>query len=1130
MAEIVEYSHSQGVLHRDLKPANVLIDAADRVRITDFGLAKRLGSDSDLTTSGQVIGTPKYMSPEQAAAQHALIGPASDVYSLGSILYELVTGRAPFRSDSAIDILRQIQQEDPVRPKLLNARLPKDLETICLKCLEKEPRRRYGSAQGLADELGRYLRGEPIRARPIGRIERSWRWARRNPTVAALSGSLLALVLGVAIIAPPVAMNQALLRHDADRFADEKAALADQLGVSLRKERKAKEEANQRRIETERELKISTALRLAAQSRAVVRQLPQRSLHLAIESVELTRKSGEPILPEAEQALRDSLAATGGVPLASNRIAISGYGRLMAVAPNGGRIHLYDFLAENAIEQPRELAGDNLNVTKMILSDKGDRLVAADELGTLHVWSTGNISDRDFPIELPTTGKPINDWAISPNGRWLIIGGNPPVLFELTSSIASPAKYELGSKEGEHVEISPDSRWAITASISDPTVRLWDLFSNDPTQSPRQLPGYLRGVEQLQVYPETSFFLVTYVDGQGHESYGVWRADATAQASPHLHINDEFILNAQIDQSGRWLAALTAFGADVTNESNASRPADRPNSRIRGAGYVHSGGRSVLQLASHAAMNGPVSNRALLWQLEATEPAKTVRVLKKGTINALAFSPSGKLLGIQGSGGWQNFGHNLEIWQTSKLDREPERLGIRGMAADSISFSPDEKHVAMIDRSGQAALIGLEVRGDTPVMLHADDTRTRSIEWSGDGRFVVCVSDSESRLWSVDSGQLFASARTLSVQGKLASEFVISADRSRLSGVDVFGKVVTWDLPTLAIRGRPLYFSGVIGLKLSPQGKRLLVQLENGAIEIWSLDGPEATRERQYAPIADMLPLGLRNLAAHVDDDGGRVFSSGIDNKNGTEKLRRVDVPQSSEWLVAFSDPFEVDARWQYLVNRAKDKLQVFDLRSSHVAKPFLVLDFPGDARRAPLCFCGQREKLFAALPGRLLAWHLPSNQTIPLEYTVNSKAPSAVIASSDEEFLAVGDSDAIRLYRLDGQNLKLTHELRGHIGPPNLMTISDDHQNVAVHGQGVYLWKLRSSNAEPLGPILLSHGEPIGIKNISFTPDNRFLLAEGLPHAILWSLDLDELLSIAHKTVGRELTNGERVNLRIAE
>lgn len=201
IATILEYAHDQKVLHRDLKPSNILLDASGRLRITDFGLAKRVEGKSDLTITGQVLGTPSYMSPEQAAAQHAIIGPPTDIYALGAILYELVTGRPPFRSESIGEILRQVQHDEPVRPRLLNPKLPRDLETICLKCLEKEPRKRYVSARSLADDLDRFLRGEPILARPISRPARIWRWCRRKPVVAGLSAvSALAIALTIAVL------------------------------------------------------------------------------------------------------------------------------------------------------------------------------------------------------------------------------------------------------------------------------------------------------------------------------------------------------------------------------------------------------------------------------------------------------------------------------------------------------------------------------------------------------------------------------------------------------------------------------------------------------------------------------------------------------------------------------------------------------------------------------------------------------------------------------------------------------------------------------------------------------------------------------------------------------------------
>jgi eukaryotic-like serine/threonine-protein kinase len=197
IAEAVQYAHQQGILHRDLKPSNILIDAFDQPRITDFGLAKRLSGDADLTLSGQVLGSPNYLPPEQAEARHDAVGPASDVYSLGAVLYCLITGRAPFQAATVADTLKQVTTTDPVSPRLLNPSVPKDLETICLKCLEKEIPSRYGTAQELADELGRFLRSEPIEARPAGAFEKGWRWCRRNPALAdTLAGLAIVLLAG----------------------------------------------------------------------------------------------------------------------------------------------------------------------------------------------------------------------------------------------------------------------------------------------------------------------------------------------------------------------------------------------------------------------------------------------------------------------------------------------------------------------------------------------------------------------------------------------------------------------------------------------------------------------------------------------------------------------------------------------------------------------------------------------------------------------------------------------------------------------------------------------------------------------------------------------------------------------
>src|SRR5262245_28612897 len=214
-------AHRQGVVHRDLKPANILLTSGGAAKVADFGLAKLLNADSGVTRTGSIMGSPSYMAPEQAEGKTKDVGPTADLYALGAILYELLTGRPPFRGATALDTLQQVKTAEPVPPSRLVPGLPRDVETIALKCLQKDPGKRYASATALAEDLRRFQTGEPIVARPVGSVERTWRWCRRNPVLAGSLGATAAALVAVAALATAFAVKQAEARKETNRRLQE---------------------------------------------------------------------------------------------------------------------------------------------------------------------------------------------------------------------------------------------------------------------------------------------------------------------------------------------------------------------------------------------------------------------------------------------------------------------------------------------------------------------------------------------------------------------------------------------------------------------------------------------------------------------------------------------------------------------------------------------------------------------------------------------------------------------------------------------------------------------------------------------------------------------------------------------
>jgi serine/threonine-protein kinase len=306
LADGMEYAHQRGIIHRDLKPANVLLTAAGEPKVSDFGLVKRLEDDAGQTQSGSILGTPSYMAPEQAEGKIKEIGPHSDIYALGGILYELLTGRPPFRAASILDTLQQVRTSEPIPPSQFQPKVPRDLETICLKCLQKDPTKRYDRAAALGEDLHRFLAGEPIRARPVSRAEWLWRWCRRNPRVAALGGAVLSLLVAWTLTSTLLyrlarANERAALSHAAS--ASRNAVLAEHNA------REAQSQANLAAVNAERAKANEAHARSQQQAaKQIAQDAIAQMIHLGEQLMGRLRAKHDPARAEAEWLrLRDDL-------------------------------------------------------------------------------------------------------------------------------------------------------------------------------------------------------------------------------------------------------------------------------------------------------------------------------------------------------------------------------------------------------------------------------------------------------------------------------------------------------------------------------------------------------------------------------------------------------------------------------------------------------------------------------------------------------------------------------------------------------------------------------------------------------------------------------------------------------
>jgi serine/threonine protein kinase/WD40 repeat protein len=769
IAEAVEYAHERGILHRDLKPSNILIDQSGLPRITDFGVAKRMKGDSDLTLTGQVLGSPSFMPPEQASGERGRIGPPSDIYALGAILYYVLTARPPFVAESVSEVLRLVMTAEPPSPRLLNPMVPRDLETICLKCLEKEPGRRYRTAGELAEELSRFIADRPILARPASAVEKSWRWCRRKPVVAALSAAVVCLLLIVAggSLVTALQINRARARAEKNLArqyvangarAEEESRLFEAVGWYA--QALTLEQRDPASVQTHR-IRLGTALRQFPKL-TQLRFIPQVSPNRQERTVYAVSPDSQRVILASGTNGVQVWELAGGQPstqpfLHSDRVESASFspdGKSVATASWDSTVRVWDVTNRTPRSFPlqhpypvvrAEFSPDGRRlVTATIVCPNNIRLwdvatgalIAALATGTngasydtlkfspdsrfllttthrrpdsVTVWS----ADTGQPVAPVIEPDGIEVTRFSPDGqRLLLIGRTQGRVWDIqTGRAVSPPISGQGASGVTDGDFSPDGLRVVTASGADESARVWDVATGKPVTPRFKHP---QAVRHAAFSPDGQRVVTVCADGAAR----VWNASSGQSVTPGLH-HDRDVVEARFSADGAQL---------ITRSDEEVRVWDLT---------------SLPLVTSVVSSLGGVGERRRQDRRDTTTNSAAMSSAGEVEAGALAVKAGAVGKGLSGQNGMDN--QRLEIMASPSF-REVWHGAFSSDGRRMIMVNPNRPELASVRDacSGQPL---------TPPLLHANGASPMFAVFSPDGQRVATCGGGTMRVWDAGSGQ-----------------------------------------------------------------------------------------------------------------------------------------------------------------------------------------------------------------------------------------------------------------------------------------------------------------------------------------------------------------------------------------